>query len=135
MFEGGLYGTSLQFLTLVIWGACRTSEGPGFEPLIGKASECDPFEGEETPEGILYHDSRTTRSRESCARVFRWLWATWPDSCGAVRCGRAFSGGSLGQTKRRGRRLTDGIVQQSRRARRLPCRSYRCVRAWETLRP
>ena len=27
-----------------------------------------------------------------------------------VRCGQAFSGGSLGQTKRRRRRLTDGIV-------------------------
>ena len=53
----------------------------------------------------------------------------------AVRCGRAFSGGSLGQTKRRGRRLTDGVVQQSRRARQLPCRSYCCMRAWETLRP
>ena len=35
----------------------------------------------------------------------------------AARCGRAFSGDSLGQTKRRGRRLTDGIAQQSRRAR------------------
>ena len=53
----------------------------------------------------------------------------------AVWCGHAFSGGSLGQTKRRGRRLTDGIAQQSRRTRRLPCRSYCCVRAWETLRP
>jgi len=49
-----------------------------------------------------------------------------------VRCGHAFSGGSLGQTKRRGRRLTDGIAQQSRRARRLPCHSYCYVRAWET---
>ena len=53
----------------------------------------------------------------------------------AVRCGRAFSGDSLGQMKRRGRRLTDGIAQQSRRARRLPCHSYFCVRAWETPRP
>jgi len=50
----------------------------------------------------------------------------------AVRRGRAFSGVGLGQTERRGRRLTDGITQQSRRARRLPCRIYRRVRAWET---
>ena len=64
--------------------------------------------------------------------------STGCERCGpirAVRCGRAFSGGSLGQTKRRGRRLTDGIVQQSCRARRLPCRSYCFVRALETLRP
>ena len=45
MFEGSLYGTPMQSLTLVIWGACRTSEGPSFEPLISKASNCDPFEG------------------------------------------------------------------------------------------
>ena len=54
-----------------------------------------------------------------------------------VRCGagRAFSGGSLGQMKRRGRRLTDGILQQLRHARRLSCRGYCCVRGWETLWP
>ena len=28
-----------QSLTLVIWGACRTLGGPGFEPLISKVSE------------------------------------------------------------------------------------------------
>jgi len=72
-------------LTLVIWGACRTSEGPGFEPLISKASKCDSFEGKGTPEGIFRLDSKTTQSRESRARVFRWRWVTWPDSCGAVR--------------------------------------------------
>ena len=38
-FEGSLYGTSMQSLTLEIWGACRTLDGPGFEPLISKASE------------------------------------------------------------------------------------------------
>ena len=75
----------MQSLTLAIWGACRTLDGPGFEPLISKASKCDSFEGKETPEGIFRHDSRMARSRESRARVFRWLWATWPDSCGAVR--------------------------------------------------
>ena len=84
MFEGSLYGTSLQSLTLVIWGACRTSEGPGFEPLISKASKCDSFGGEGTPEGIFRLDSKMTQGRESRARVFRWWWATWPDSCGAV---------------------------------------------------
>ena len=40
-----MYGTSVQPLSLVIWGACRTLDGPGFEPLISKASECDSFEG------------------------------------------------------------------------------------------
>src|SRR6185503_66743 len=63
VFEGGLYGTSLQSLPLAIWGACRTPDGPGFEPLISMASECDSFEGKETPEGIFRHDSRTARSR------------------------------------------------------------------------
>ena len=75
----------MQSLTLAIWGACRTPDGPGFEPLISKASERDSFEGKEPPGGIFRHDSRTTRSRESRARVFHWLWATWPDSCGAVQ--------------------------------------------------
>ena len=59
-------------------------EGPGFEPLISKASKCDSFEGKETPEGIFRFDSKTTQSRESRVRVSRWWWATWPDSCGAV---------------------------------------------------
>ena len=67
MFKGSLYGTSLQSLTLVIWGACRTLEGPGFEPLISKASECDSFGGEGTPEGIFRLDSKTTQGRESRA--------------------------------------------------------------------
>ena len=84
-FEGSLYGTSMQSLTLVIWGACRTSEGPGFKPLISKASKCDSFEGKRTPEGIFRPDPKTTQSRESRARVFRYWWASWPDSCGAVR--------------------------------------------------
>src|SRR6185437_6845222 len=75
----------MQSLTLVIWGTCQTSERPGFEPLISKASKCDSFEGKGTPEGIFRLDSKTTQSRESRTRVFRWWWATWPDSCGAVR--------------------------------------------------
>ena len=85
MFEGSLYGTSMQSLTLAIWGACRTLDGPGFEPLISKASECDSFEGKGTPEGIFRLDSKTTQSRESRARglplvvgdVARFVW------CGA----------------------------------------------------
>ena len=60
MFEGSLYGTSMQSLTLAIWGACRTLDGPGFEPLISTASECDSFEGKKTPEGIFRHDSRNS---------------------------------------------------------------------------
>ena len=59
-------------------------EGPGFEPLISKASECDSFEGKGTPEGIFHLDLKATRSRESRARVFHRLWATWPDLCGTV---------------------------------------------------
>ena len=126
-----MYGTSVQSLTLAIWGACRTLEGPGFKPLISKASECDSFEGKGTPEGIFRLDSKN----DAESRVTR---AGLPLVVGVVarfvQCGagRAFSGGSLGQTKRRGRWLTDGIVQQSRHARRLPCRSYCCARAWET---
>ena len=83
-FEGSLYGTSMQSLTLAIWGACRTLDGPGFEPLISKALECDSFEGKEPSGGIFRHDLRTARSRESHARVFRWLSAMWPDLCGAL---------------------------------------------------
>ena len=75
----------MQSQTLAIWGACQTLEGPGFEPLISKASKCDSFEGKGTPEGIFRLDSKTTQSRESRARVFRLQWATWPDLCGAVR--------------------------------------------------
>ena len=82
-FEGSLYGTSMQSLTLVIWGARRTFARLGFEPLISKASKCDSFEGKGTPEAIYHLDSKMTQSRESRARVFRWWWTTWPDSCGA----------------------------------------------------
>jgi len=66
-------------------GRLSNPRGPGFEPLISKASECDSFKGKETPEGIFRLDSKTTQSYKSRARVFRWWWATWPDSCGAVR--------------------------------------------------
>ena len=75
----------MQSLTLAIWGTCRTLDGPGFEPLISKASECDSIEGKGTPEGIFRLDLKMTQSRESRARVFRRWWATWPESCGAVR--------------------------------------------------
>ena len=125
-----MYDTSMQFLTLAIWGACRTPEGPGFEPLISKASECDSFEGKGTPEGIF----RLGLKRRGVASHARGSSAGGGRR-GPVRvvwCGCAFSGDSLGQMKRRGRRLTDGITQQSRRTRRLPCRIYRYVRAWET---
>ena len=52
--------------------------------MISKASECDSFEDKKPPGGIFHHDLRMARSHESRARVFRWLWATWLDSCGAV---------------------------------------------------
>ena len=79
-----MYGTSIQSLTLAIWGACRTFDGPSFEPLISKASECDSFEGKENPEGIFRLDSKTSQDREWRTPVSRRWWATWPDSCGAV---------------------------------------------------
>ena len=53
MFEGSLYGTPMQSLTLAIWDAYRTLDGPGFEPLISKASESNSFDGKESPEGIF----------------------------------------------------------------------------------
>ena len=48
-----MYGTSMQSLTLAIWGACRTLDGPGFEPLISKASESNSFDGKESSEEIF----------------------------------------------------------------------------------
>ena len=72
MFEGNLYGTSMQSLTLVIWDACRTLDGPGFEPLISKASKLIFFDGKESPEGIFRNCSlKMARSRRLCARVSR----------------------------------------------------------------
>ena len=52
-FEGSLYGTSMQSLTLAIWGTCRTLDGPGFEPLISKASKLIYFNGKESPGGNI----------------------------------------------------------------------------------
>ena len=49
----------MQSLTLVIWGACRTLDGLGFEPLISKASELGSFEGEEPPKEIFRHGLQT----------------------------------------------------------------------------
>ena len=43
----------MQSLTLAIWGACRTLDGPGFEPLIIKASKLISFDGKESPGGIF----------------------------------------------------------------------------------
>ena len=79
-------------LTLVIWGVCRTLDGPSFEPLISKASEYRSFDGKETPEGIFRHSPQTARSRGSCAG----LPLIVGDVARCVLCGRAFSGGRLG---------------------------------------
>ena len=92
MFEGSLYGTSMQSLNLVIWGACRTLGGPGFEPLISKASEQSFINGKEPPEGIFRHSPQTTRSCGSRAG----LPLVVGDVAWRVRCGRTFSGGHLG---------------------------------------
>ena len=106
-------------------------EGPGFEPLISRPRNAIPSRVKRPQKeySIMIRERRgvASHARESSAVCGR------RGPIRAVRRGRAFSGGSLGQTKRRGRWLTDGIVQQSRRARRLPCRIYCCVRAWETL--
>ena len=52
-----MYGTSMQSLTLAIWGACRTLDGPGFEPLISKASKLISFDGKESPGGTFRNGS------------------------------------------------------------------------------
>ena len=52
-----MYGTSVQSLTLVIWGVCRTLDGPGFESLISKASKLISFDGKESPGGIFRNGS------------------------------------------------------------------------------
>ena len=98
----------MQSLTLVIWGACRTLDGPGFEPLISKASECDSFE-DKKPRGEY---SVTIRERRGVAGHASGFFAGRGrrGPVRAVRCGCAFSGVYLGQAKWRGRRLTDGIV-------------------------
>ena len=86
MFKGSLYGTSMQSLTLVIWGACRTLDGPGFEPLISKASKLIFFDGKESPGGIFRNGSLKRRGVAGCARES-------PASCGLrgpvhiARCG------------------------------------------------
>ena len=52
-----MYDTSKQSLTLAIWGTCRGLDGPGFEPLISKASNLISFDGKESPEGIFRNGS------------------------------------------------------------------------------
>ena len=47
----------MQSLTLVIWGAYRTLDRPGFEPLISKASRSISFDGKESQGGIFRNDS------------------------------------------------------------------------------
>ena len=65
-----MYGTSMQSLTLVIWGACRTLDGPGFEPLISRASKLISFDGKESPGGIFRNGSLNgTKSPVACASL------------------------------------------------------------------
>ena len=47
----------MQSLTLAIWGACRTLDEPGFEPLISKASKLISFDGKESPGGTFRNGS------------------------------------------------------------------------------
>ena len=51
----------MQSLTLVLWGACRTLDGPGFEPLISKASKLTSFDDKESSEGIFCNGSLKRR--------------------------------------------------------------------------
>ena len=57
VFEGSLYGTPMQSLSLAFWGTYRTLDGPGFESLISKASESNLFDGKESQEGIFHNSS------------------------------------------------------------------------------
>ena len=68
MFVGSLYGTSMQSLTLVIWGACRTLDRLGFEPLISKASKLISFDGKESPRGIFRNGSSKRCGFVGCVR-------------------------------------------------------------------
>ena len=68
MFEDNLYGTSMQSLTLAIWGACRTLDGPGFEPLISKASKLISFDGKESSGGIFRNGSLKQHGVAGCVR-------------------------------------------------------------------
>jgi hypothetical protein len=80
-----LYGTSMQSLTLVIWGIFRALDGPAFEPLISKASEYSSFDGKEPPKGIFHHCLQTVWARGSCVGFPLVVG----DVAQCVRCGRA----------------------------------------------
>ena len=58
----------IQSLTLAIWGAYRTLDGPGFEPLIIKASKLISFDGKESPGGIFCNGSLKRRGVAGCVR-------------------------------------------------------------------
>ena len=59
----------MQSLTLAIWGACRTLDGPGFEPLISKASKLISFYGKASlVVGDVAQYARVVR-----ALLFSWL--------------------------------------------------------------
>ena len=58
----------MQSLTLAIWGACRTLDGQGFEPLISKASKLISFDGKESPGGIFRNGSIKRHGVAGCAR-------------------------------------------------------------------
>jgi len=97
-FEGSLYDTSIQSLTLVIWGACQTLGGPSFEPLISKASEQSFFDGKEPPEGIFHHSLQKTRSRGSCLGSLLIVG----DVAQCVRCGTGAPFQAVVSGRRRG---------------------------------
>ena len=65
-----MYGTFVQSLTLAIWGAGRTLDGPGFEPLISKASKSISFDGKKSPRRIFHNGSLNgTESPVACASL------------------------------------------------------------------
>ena len=100
--------TSMLSLTPLIWGICRTLGVQAFEPLISGARNNVPSLVRNAPEGIFCHSPRAAWSCGSCAGRLPVV----RDVARRVRCGRAFSGGGLGQTKRRGRRPVDGTALQ-----------------------
>ena len=60
----------MQSLSLVIWGTCRTLDGPGFEPLISRASKLICFDGKESPGGIFRNGSLNgAESSVACASL------------------------------------------------------------------
>ena len=86
----------MQSLTLVIWGACRTLDGLGFEPLISKASKLISFDGKESP-GRIFRNGSLNGAESLVVRV--GLSLVVGDVARSVRCstGVPFQVAALGR--------------------------------------